>query len=275
MTCCRRSCSRSVPPVARLPHGFLAKMTCQTAVSQRTRKCCLLLSFFGSGHCAIGLKFHQGFPAADCPDREYTGAEGCGGRGPVLEKDDERRGPEQELGLCMGSGEGPCAYWGESQFITEKSNPLPTACDHATTAVHAEDLVLRGNSEIAALTRRVPQAEDGSDEYGGLKPFSEPESRIVRLLAENIRPQVSPSPPHAVRARRCRCALPSPCIIPPEARQQLSPWAGLSQIPSAMHLMQGAWPVVRYIANKHIAKAAHSACICQALWREHNIQFLR
>ena len=37
------------------------------------------------------------------------------------------------------------------------------------------------------------KAEDGSDEYGGAKPFSEPETRIVRLLAETSRPQVSSS----------------------------------------------------------------------------------
>ena len=54
--------------------------------------------------------------------------------------------------------------------------------------------MLSGRAEIVALTGWVPQAEDGVDEYGGPKPFSEPESRIVRLLAENTRPQVSPSP---------------------------------------------------------------------------------
>lgn len=59
--------------------------------------------------------------------------------------------------------------------------------------MYAEDLMLRSRAEVAALTRQVPQAEDGSDEYGGSKPFSEPESRIVRLLAENTRPQVTPS----------------------------------------------------------------------------------
>ena len=38
------------------------------------------------------------------------------------------------------------------------------------------------------------QAEEGGDEYGGAKPFSEPETRIVRLLAETSRPQVSNCP---------------------------------------------------------------------------------
>ena len=33
------------------------------------------------------------------------------------------------------------------------------------------------------------QAEAGSEEYGGPKPFSEPESRVVRLVAETARPQ--------------------------------------------------------------------------------------
>jgi len=33
------------------------------------------------------------------------------------------------------------------------------------------------------------QGEEGSDEYGGPKPFSEPESRIVKLIAEANRPQ--------------------------------------------------------------------------------------
>ena len=33
------------------------------------------------------------------------------------------------------------------------------------------------------------KAEAGSEEYGGPKPFSEPESRVVRLVAETARPQ--------------------------------------------------------------------------------------
>lgn len=33
------------------------------------------------------------------------------------------------------------------------------------------------------------QGEEGSDEYGGPKPFSEPETRIVKLIAETTRPQ--------------------------------------------------------------------------------------
>ncbi len=35
----------------------------------------------------------------------------------------------------------------------------------------------------------IAQAEEGSEEYGGPKPFSEPESRIVKLIAESVRPQ--------------------------------------------------------------------------------------
>ena len=61
------------------------------------------------------------------------------------------------------------------------------------------------------------QAEDGSDEYGGSKPFSEPESRIVRLLAENTRPQVSPQSSHAFRATQCRRAQSNQCMMAPEA----------------------------------------------------------
>ena len=51
------------------------------------------------------------------------------------------------------------------------------------------------------------QAEDGSDEYGGSKPFSEPESRIVRLLAENTRPQVSPQSSHAFQDAVQACTV--------------------------------------------------------------------
>ena len=57
-----------------------------------------------------------------------------------------------------------------------------------------ESWCLRRQRIICSTDKVGVQAEDGSDEYGGSKPFSEPESRIVRLLAENTRPQVSPSP---------------------------------------------------------------------------------
>ena len=39
---------------------------------------------------------------------------------------------------------------------------------------------------------RVPalgQAPEGSEEYGGPRPFSEPETRIVRLIGQATRPQ--------------------------------------------------------------------------------------
>ena len=55
-----------------------------------------------------------------------------------------------------------------------------------------ENWCLRRQPTICSTDKVGVQAEDGSDEYGGSKPFSEPESRIVRLLAENTRPQVSP-----------------------------------------------------------------------------------
>ena len=47
------------------------------------------------------------------------------------------------------------------------------------------------------------QAEEGGDEYGGAKPFSEPETRIVRLLAETTRPQVSDCPSMPVMPAGC------------------------------------------------------------------------
>ena len=43
----------------------------------------------------------------------------------MLEKDYQWRGPEQELGLCMGSGEVPCTNWGDSFSIMRKTSPLP------------------------------------------------------------------------------------------------------------------------------------------------------
>lgn len=33
------------------------------------------------------------------------------------------------------------------------------------------------------------QAQEGSEEYGGPRPFSEPETRIVRLIGQATRPQ--------------------------------------------------------------------------------------
>ena len=89
------------------------------------------------------------------------------------------------------------------------------------------------------------QAEDGSEEFGGAKPFSEPETRIVRLLAENSRPQVSTinqgHPSHALHqtplilhrpgdgVRHWMSAL-SPCK---EAREL---FCGLAaQLPPAFH----------------------------------------
>ena len=80
-----------------------------------------------------------------------------------------------------------------------------------------ESWCLRRQRIICSTDNVGVQAEDGSDEYGGSKPFSEPESRIVRLLAENTRPQVSPPPSHALRARQCRRAQPNQCVTAPEA----------------------------------------------------------
>ena len=37
----------------------------------------------------------------------------------MLEEDYQRRGPQQELGLCMGSGEGPCTKWSDSHLSQE------------------------------------------------------------------------------------------------------------------------------------------------------------
>lgn len=33
------------------------------------------------------------------------------------------------------------------------------------------------------------QGEESSDVYGGTKPFSEPESRVVKLIAETVHPR--------------------------------------------------------------------------------------
>ena len=50
-----------------------------------------------------------------------------------------------------------------------------------------------GASEPAASEEHsvlhARQAEAGSEEYGGARPFSEPEARVVRLVAETARPQ--------------------------------------------------------------------------------------
>jgi hypothetical protein len=43
--------------------------------------------------------------------------------------------------------------------------------------------ILHGNGYLSV------QAQEGSDEYGGPKPFSEPETRIVKLIGEAVRPQ--------------------------------------------------------------------------------------
>ena len=72
----------------------------------------------------LGSNYDMAFLyVADCPHREHTGAEGGGGRGSVLEEDHQWRGPEQELGLRMGSGDalapnGVTAYSSQEDEMT-------------------------------------------------------------------------------------------------------------------------------------------------------------
>ncbi|KAK9841020.1 hypothetical protein WJX81_006161 [Elliptochloris bilobata] len=85
------------------------------------------------------------------------------------------------------------AEWGDALLTHVVFKIIPVENIQGRKAVESGDACLRKTAAGVDLNRNWAhawrQAEAGSEEYGGPKPFSEPESRVVRLVAETARPQ--------------------------------------------------------------------------------------